>query len=68
MTARRPIVTIDGQEQQLPAGDTVLGVPTALPAKQVSGLLLRIPLTTQNALVVARTGDTALNVQVVTNG
>ncbi|MDP2244004.1 hypothetical protein [Pseudomonas sp.] len=67
MTARRPIVRAGGRDQQLPPGDTVLGLPVYLSAFQQDGTLLRLALAINYALPVYRAGG-PLNVQVMLNG
>ena len=68
MTARRPIVSVGGRRRQLPAGDTLQGVPAYLPAYQANGAMLRLALNLDYSLPVALAGGGSLNVQVVLNG
>lgn len=68
MAARRPIVSRNGRRQQLPAGDTLLGVPAYLPAYQQSGTLLKLALNLDYSLPVLQAGGATLSVQVVING
>lgn len=68
MTARRPIVSAGGRRRQLPAGDTLQGVPAYLPAFQSAGTMLRLALNLDYSLPVALAGGGSLNVQVVLNG
>lgn len=68
MAARRPIVYNGGRRQQLPAGDTLLGVPAYIPAYQSSGALLRLALALDYSLAAYNQAGTALNIQVVLNG
>lgn len=68
MAARRPIVRSGGRNKQLPAGDVLLGIPLAAQAYQVSGALLRLPLSVSNTLPVAMAAGGTLNVVVMTNG
>lgn len=68
MTARRPIVRAGGRDQQLPPGDTVLGVPVAMPAYQAAGTMLRLVLKANYALSVIKSDGSALTVQVIING
>lgn len=68
MAARRPIVSKGGRRQQLPAGDTLLGVPAYMPAYQASGTLLRLALNLNYSLTAYNQAGTALTIQVVING
>jgi len=52
----------------LPAGDTLLGVPSYLPAYQVAGTMLKLALNLDYSLTVAQAGGGSLSVQVVLNG
>lgn len=69
MAARRPIVSRNGRRQQLPAGDTLLGVPAYMPAYQASGALLRLALNLNNYSLPAQLAvGGMLSIQVVING
>lgn len=69
MAARRPIVRNGGRDQQLPAGDTLLGVPAYMPAYQANGALLRLALNLNNYSLPAQlAGGGMLSIQVVING
>jgi hypothetical protein len=68
MAARRPIVSSGGRRQQLPAGDTLLGVPAYMPAYQANGALLRLALNLNYSLPAQLAGGGALSIQVVING
>lgn len=68
MTVRRPIVRAGGRAQQLPSGDTLLGVPAYLPAYQQSGTLLKLALNLDYALTAYTAGGAGLTIQVVLNG
>lgn len=68
MAARRPIVRTGGRDQQLPAGDTLLGVPAYMPAYQANGALLRLALNLNYSLPAQLAGGGVLSVQVVING
>lgn len=68
MAARRPIVRSGGRNKQLPTGDTLLGVPSYLPAYQQGGALLKLALNLDYALTVYKAGGAGLAVQVVING
>jgi len=68
MAARRPIVSAGGRRQQLPAGDSLLGVPAYLPAYQQSGALLKLALNLDYALTAYQASGAGLAVQVVING
>ncbi len=65
MTARRPIVSVDGRRRQLPPGDTLAGVPLAVPVYQSAGTLLRVALQGNGALPVGLAIGGELNVQVM---
>lgn len=68
MAARRPIVRTGGRDQQLPAGDTLLGVPAYMPAYQASGALLRLALNLNYSLTAYNQAGIALTIQVAING
>lgn len=68
MAARRPIVSAGGRRQQLPAGDTLLGVPAYLPVHQQSGAMLRVGLDLDYGLPVTLAAGGSLTVQVAING
>lgn len=65
---RRPLVRTGGRTEQLPAGDTIAGVPVAMPAYTAAGMMLRLSLNTNYALPVQLAAGGSLNVQVITNG
>jgi len=65
---RRPLVSVGGSRRQLPAGDTLAGMPVAMPAFQATGLLLRLPLTLDYSLPVINAAGATLYVSVITNG
>lgn len=68
MAARRPIVRTGGRDQQLPAGDTLLGVPAYMPAYKESGVLLRLALNLNYSLPAKLAGGGTLSIQVAING
>lgn len=68
MAARRPIVRSGGRDKQLPAGDTLLGVPAYLPAYQQAGTLLKLALNLDYALTAYTAAGAGLTIQVVING
>lgn len=68
MTARRPIVRTGGRDEQLQAGDTLLGVPAHMPAYQANGALLRLALNLNYSLPAQLAGGGMLSIQVVING
>ena len=68
MAARRPIVRAGGGDKQLPAGDTLLGVPAYLPAYQQGGLMLKLALNLNYALTAYTAAGAGLAIQVVLNG
>lgn len=68
MAARRPIVRTGGRDEQLPAGDTLLGVPAYMPAYQANGALLRLALNLNYSLPAQMAGGGMLSIQVVLNG
>lgn len=67
MVARRPIVSVDGRRRQLPAGDTLLGVPAYMPAYHANGALLRLALNLNYSLPAQVAGGGTLSIQVVLN-
>jgi hypothetical protein len=68
MAARRPLVQVSGRARQLPAGDTLLGVPAYLPAYQQSGVLLKLALNLDYALTGYTAAGAGLTMPVVLNG
>lgn len=68
MAARRPIVSDAGRRRQLPAGDTLAGVPAYLPAYQAGGALLKLALNLDYSLTAYQAGGSTLTIQVVLNG
>lgn len=68
MAARRPLVRRGGRNQQLPSGDTLLGLPVYLPAYNRSGALLKLSLNTNYSLSVTTRSGSILTVQVALNG
>ncbi|OEO24077.1 hypothetical protein AX279_19805 [Pseudomonas sp. J237] len=68
MTARRPIVSVDGERKQLPAGDSLHGLPLYVLAYQQSGAFLRLALNTNYSLVAYTQAGAGLAIQVVLNG
>lgn len=68
MANRRPIVSVDGRRRQLPAGDTLAGVPLALPVYTAEPLLLRVPLISETHIAVGLAAGGELAVQVVIDG
>ncbi|WP_158892501.1 MULTISPECIES: hypothetical protein [unclassified Pseudomonas] len=67
-TPRRPIVRKNGRYEQLPPGDSLLGLPLYVPAFTQAGTSLRISLTTLYALPVDDRAGKTLQVQVLLNG
>lgn len=67
-TPRRPLVRKNGRTQQLPPGDSLLGLPLYVPAFTQAGASLRISLTTFYALPVENRAGKTLQVQVLLNG
>ncbi|MGA4442629.1 hypothetical protein ACPA2N_26035 [Ectopseudomonas hydrolytica] len=65
MAARRPIVSVSGRRRQLPEGDSLAGVPLAVPVYQSAGTLLRVALQGNGALAVGRAVGGDLSVQVM---
>jgi hypothetical protein len=69
MTARRPIVSVDGERQQLPVGDSLLGVPAYMPVTQYGGAMLKLALNLSSMTVAVGTyGGGSLSVPVAING
>lgn len=68
MAARRPIVRTGGGNRQLPAGDTLLGVPAYLPAYTQAGGLLKLALALDYSLTAYTQAGAGLTIQVVING
>lgn len=69
MTAHRPLVRSGGKTTQLPAGDSLLGVPTYIPAITQAGAILRLELSLTNyTLPVVNQAGSTLSIAVVING
>lgn len=68
MAIRRPIVRKSGRDEQLPAGDSVAGLPIYLRAYQQSGTAVRLNLDINYALPAYTQAGTGLTIQVVLNG
>jgi len=68
MAARRPIVSEGGRRRQLPAGDTLLGVPAYVPAYTQAGALLKLALNLDYSLTAYTRAGAGLTMQVVLNG
>lgn len=68
MAARRPVVRAGGRTKQLPADDTLLGVPAYLPAYQAGGALLKLALNLDYSLTAYSAAGGGLTIQVVING
>lgn len=68
MAVRRPLVRSGGADKQLPAGDTLLGLPLYAPAYLQGGTLLKIQLTSTYGMRVFTQGGVQLVVGAVLNG
>lgn len=68
MATRRPLVRAAGRTRQLPAGDTLAGIPIYVPAYQRSGAALKLLATITYGIAVTTRGGATLNVQAVLNG
>ncbi|BAO58557.1 hypothetical protein [Pseudomonas phage KPP25] len=68
MAARRPLVHGSGFPRELPAGDTLLGVPLGVLVYMRAGGTLRVSLNNNQMLPVALAAGGSLSVPVVTNG
>lgn len=68
MASRRPLVRNGGRTQQLPSGDTLLGLPLFVPAYQQGGAMLRLAMTATYAVQVTRQSGAIFNVSAVMNG
>ena len=68
MAVRRPLVRAGGKDQQLPAGDTLAGLPLYVRAHTQASTVLRLALDTDYALTAYTRAGAALSVQVVLNG
>lgn len=65
MAARRPIVLVGGRQKELPAADTLTGVPLKLPVGTAAGVVY-LPLSSTYTLTIGlRVGGT-FNVQATT--
>ncbi len=68
MSARRPMVRVAGRLQQLPEGDSLAGIPAAVPFVLSDGTREDIPLTTDGELPFWLSDGTPANIPVVTSG
>lgn len=68
MAARRPVVIVSGKRQQLPAGDSLLGVAVRLPILLSGGVMSYIALDSNNALPILLSGGASSSIPVTLNG
>lgn len=68
MAARRPLVRSGGKDTQLPAGDSIAGMPIYMRAYTQAGSALRLSLDINYALSAYKQDGSALKVQAVLNG
>jgi hypothetical protein len=68
MAIRRPLVRVGGRSEQLPEGDSLAGVPVAIPFWSSDGTRADIPLTTNGELPFWLSDGTPANIPVVTSG
>ena len=69
MAVRRPLVRYGGRTRQLPAGDSLAGMPVYLPALQQSSVVLKVAInTTLYTVAATKQGGTTLAVSVAING
>lgn len=67
MASRRPLVNEGGYHRELPAGDSLLGVPVSVPVLLNSGSLTRIAVTSNNTLPVLLSTGASSSIPVVIN-
>lgn len=65
MTARKPVVMVGGKPQQLPSGDSLLGMPAYLRAYQQAGTALKLNLGANLFITAYTQAGTGLAVQAV---
>lgn len=65
MAARRPIVLVNGRKKELPAADTLIGVPLNLPVGTAAGVVYLALSSTYTLTIGLRAGGT-FNVQATT--
>lgn len=68
MAARKPVVLAGSKATELPAGDTLLGVPAYMPAYQQGGVLLKLALNLNYAITCYTAAGGGLTIQAVING
>jgi hypothetical protein len=68
MAARRPVVVVTGKFRQLPAGDTLLGVPAKVMVILNGGTTSFINLSVNSTLPLLLNGGTSYNLPVTVNG
>ena len=65
MAARRPIVLVNGRKKELPAADTLIGVPLKLPVGTAAGVVY-LPLSSTYTLTIGLRAGGTFNVQATT--
>lgn len=64
MTARRPLVDVNGRTKELPAGDTIQGAPRYVPARLRNGTASNIPLNADGTIPAKLRDGTVSNIPV----
>ena len=65
MAARRPLVLVNGRKKELPAADTLIGVPLKLPVGTAAGVVY-LPLSSTYTLAIGLRAGGTFNVQATT--
>lgn len=68
MAQRRPVCVVSGKERQLPAGDTLAGVPAKVMVILNGGTTSFINLSVNSTLPLLLNGGTTYNLPVTVNG
>lgn len=68
MAARRPLVQVSGYSRELPAGDSVAGVPAYFPILLSTGTAASLNLSATYSLPILLSGGTSTSLPVTLNG
>lgn len=66
MAARRPLVLVNGRKKELPAADTLIGVPLKLPVGTAAAGVVYLPLSSTYTLTIGLRAGGTFNVQATT--
>lgn len=68
MTVRRPLVQVSGYSRELPAGDSVAGIPAYFPVLLSSGVATSLDLSATYSLPILLSSGTSTTLPVTLNG